>query len=146
MKTLHFKSLIKSFVAGFILGIVYTLICVLAGTDVFAKDAAIHLIIGSVLAFFISLGINLVVWPVITLLDREAMNEKTFMELVHRYLPLFSLPFMCVLIFFICFPELPAAAEIHVFAVMLTAYTNFYLYLNFLKYSSPDHVQTPVAE
>ena len=110
---------------------------VIFSTDAVAADASIQLLIGSILTFISCLVINIVVLPIITLIDRKRMEVKTFKELLIRYMPIFSAPFLIAFILFLFAEGAEYEILMHVFIVMLVSYTNLYVYLRLVKSHPP---------
>lgn len=133
MNAIHFISLIKSCFITFIFGVVYLFTCVICSADVVFADASTQIFIGIILTFISCLALNIVVLPIITLLDRKRMVEKTFKELLIRYMPIFAAPYLILFSLFLFSEGAEYEILMHVFIVMLVSYTNLYVYLSFVK-------------
>ncbi|MEO8146116.1 MAG: hypothetical protein ABI723_00700 [Bacteroidia bacterium] len=137
MNSTHFISLIKSLFITFIFGLLYVFTCVIFSSDAVMGDASIQLLIGSILTFISCLVLNIVVLPVITLIDRKRMDIKSFKELLIRYMPIFSAPFLIAFTLFFFAEGADYEILMHVFIVMLVSYTNLYVYLSCVKSHPP---------
>lgn len=133
MKALHFIALIKNAFISFILGLLYVCVCIIFFNDIAYVDGYIELMIGIVLVFVSCGVINVIVLPVITLIDRRTMENQSFKELMLRYLPIFAAPFMIIFGVFVLAEVAEPEITMYVFLVMLVAYTNLYVYISLVK-------------
>lgn len=133
MNAIHFKALLKNLFISFIFGIIYVFFLMIVFSDEVQLEISIHLLIGIVFTIISCGVINVIVLPIITLSDKKAMNEKSFKELMHRYLPIFATPFMILFGIFVLAEGAEIEILMHVFLVMLVSYTNLYIYLSAVK-------------
>jgi hypothetical protein len=129
MNANHFKALLKTMFVSFVFGVLYILFLLILFSDIMHEQIAMHLLIGIVLTIISCGVINVVVLPIITLTDKKAMDEKSFKELMHRYLPIFATPFMILFGIFVLAEGAELEIIMHVFLVMLVSYTNLYVYI-----------------
>lgn len=133
MNSNHFRALLKNLFVSFVFGILYAFFMLILFSDEMHEQGSMHLLIGIVLTIISCGVINVIVLPVITLSDKKAMEEKSFKELMHRYLPIFATPFMMVFGIFVLAEGAELEIIMHVFLVMLVSYTNLYVYLSSVK-------------
>lgn len=137
MNATHFISLIKSCFITFIFGVIYVFTSVLFSADVLIADASMQVLVGTILTFISCLVLNIVVLPIITLIERKRMDSKSFKELLIRYMPIFASPYLILFSLFVLAEGAEYEIIMHVFVVMLVSYTNLYVYLSFVKSHSP---------
>lgn len=133
MNANHFRALLKTLFVSFVFGILYIFFMLILFIDEMHEQSSMHLFIGIVLTIISCGVINVIVLPVITLSDKKAMNEKSFKELMQRYLPIFATPFMIVFGIFVLAEGAELEIIMHVFLVMLVSYTNLYVYISSIK-------------
>ena len=129
MNANHFKTLLKTLFVSFIFGIIYVLFILILFSDVVHEQSDGHALIGIILNLISCVVINVIILPVITLSDKKAMDEKSFTELIVRYLPIFATPFMIVFGIIVLAEGAETEIIMHVFLVMLVSYTNLFLYI-----------------
>lgn len=132
MNATHFLALIKNAFISFGFGLLYVFIVFIFCNDVVGAQP-FNLMIGTIFTFISCGVINVIVLPIITLIDRKTMDIKTFKELLLRYMPIFATPFMLAYTLFVLAEGVDLEIVMHVFIVMLVSYTNLYVYLSFVK-------------
>lgn len=138
MNAFHFKALLKNLFVSFVFGVIYILFLLIIFSDTMHEQSAMHLLIGIVLTIISCGVINVIVLPIITLSDKKAMDEKSFKELMLRYLPIFATPFMIVFGIFVLDEGAELEIIMHILLVMLVSYTNLYVYLSSVKPPNPQ--------
>lgn len=138
MNAFHFKALLKNLFVSFVFSVIYILFLLIIFSDTMHEQSAMHLLIGIVLTIISCGVINVIVLPIITLSDKKAMDEKSFKELMLRYLPIFATPFMIVFGIFVLDEGAELEIIMHILLVMLVSYTNLYVYLSSVKPPNPQ--------